>query len=283
MAHAHASHWFCEPCDQTFSTRAARRSHSNRSQRHIHDFCGWCDRFLEAGEDMNDHDEDYHYPCRACDEVCESLEDCNEHGRLYHFWCDTHERAFRSQSNYDQHMRSAAHVGLGHRCPARNCGRSFRDRATLLQHLESGTCPSGVNRRLIDDFIAKHDRHRIITTGPSRNLLVGAAPAVRYIATERSCDWTRSVHVCALCQSEHDSLQALNNHWSLPRHTYAGANGPDGRRPYKCPLSTCGRQSNTLSGVVQHAESRSCAVLQAPRVVQALDNVFGGMRLLPSY
>lgn len=133
MAHFHASHWFCErastvlevqqmmsplradpsatACDQTFSTRAARRSHSNRSQRHIHDFCGWCDRFLEAGEDMNDHDEDYHYPCRACDEVCESLEDCNEHGRLYHFWCDTHERAFRSQSNYDQVRRAISVEG----------------------------------------------------------------------------------------------------------------------------------------------------------------------------
>lgn len=86
--------------------------------------------------------------------------------------------------------------------------------------------------------------------------------------------------MCVLCQGGFTTLRGLNAHLASPRHAYAGANGTSGEKAYKCPNSACGRKFATLSGVVQHAESGSCGVLQMRGMSRALDDVLGDMRRL---
>ncbi|POY71614.1 hypothetical protein BMF94_5307 [Rhodotorula taiwanensis] len=278
MAHLHGSHWYCEPCDQIFKARASRRSHWANSKRHEDDYCGLCDKLLDACESLHEHEKDCHIGCRGCTQFFLSLEACHQHGRQVHPWCEVHKRAFQSQNNYEQHMRSAEHVGLHFPCPGANCGRKFRNRGDLTAHWEQGTCPSDINRTTIDYFIRANDKNRMITSGPPRQLLTDAASPIVYLATERSYSWTRQAYVCALCRSEHRTLHSLNQHLASPRHTHAGVG--DGLKPYKCPAATCGRHFLTLSAVIRHAEQGVCPVLQSPPMSRALDDAFGGMRQL---
>ncbi|GAA5980161.1 hypothetical protein JCM10908_001555 [Rhodotorula pacifica] len=277
--HLENAHWYCRPCDQTFASKAALNSHWSRSSRHLGRYCELCEDLIPTYEDLHGHNAQVHHPCEGCSTTFRYQRDCHQHGRVEHPWCEVHKRAFRSVQNYQAHMRSAAHVARNHACPFR-CGRAFIDRATVVQHLEAGTCSSGVNRSMIDNYLRTHDKSRFITTGSAHKLLEGPAPAIKYIASERSYDFHRAAYVCVLCNGSFGTLRGLNAHLASPRHTYAGANGPNGEKLYKCPNSACGKKFATLSGVVQHAEAGSCGVLRLGGMTTTLDSVLGNMRLL---
>ncbi|GAA5955971.1 hypothetical protein JCM8115_004376 [Rhodotorula mucilaginosa] len=279
MRHLGDAHWYCSSCDQTFGSMEARRRHWANASAHRGQFCNLCDCLIPAYEDMATDESERHWPCQGCDLIFATEGGHNRHGQQDHPWCHTHKRAFRSQANYEAHMRSSAHVGRRQPCPF-GCGHNFADRSSVAQHLEAGTCSSGVTRAMVDQFLRTHDRNRFITTGPPRQLIGGPEPVTRYIATERSYSHSRGAYVCVLCQSAFTPLRGLNAHLASPRHTYAGASGASGDKAYKCPNSACGRKLATLSGVVQHAESGSCGVLQVRGMTRALDTVLGDMRRL---
>lgn len=155
-------------------------------------------------------------------------------------------------------MRSEAHVGRTHPCPCR-CGRSFTDRATVLQHLEAGTCSSGITRADVDQAMPSIDNKRFFTTDAAASSQEKIAPA-RRVATEESHDSKRNLYVCALCNNGFKTLAGLNAHLASPRHTFPGANGSTGERRYQCPSTECDKRFATLSGAVQHAENGTCGV-----------------------
>lgn len=151
-------------------------------------------------------------------------------------------------------------------------GRSFTDRATVVQHLEAGTCSSGITRADIDQAMPSIDNRRFFTTDAAASSQGAIAPAPR-VATEDSHDLKRNVYVCALCNSGFKTLPGLNAHLASPRHTFAGANGSTGERRYKCPSTTCDKRFATLSGAVQHAENGTCGVAIVGEVNKALNSV----------
>ena len=167
-------------------------------------------------------------------------------------------------------MRSEAHVGRTHLCPCR-CGRSFTDRATVIQHLEAGTCSSGITRAAVHQAMPSIAHKRFFTTDAATSQET-IWPA-RRVATVDSHDAARNLFVCALCNSGFKTLPGLNAHLSSPRHTFAGANGSTSEKRYKCPKTTCDKRFATLSGAVQHAENGTCGVTVADEVNRALNSI----------
>ena len=148
---------------------------------------------------------------------------------------------------------SDIHNPRTHVCPGRGCKRSFVSRADLTLHWESGTCPSGVTRKGLNQAVVSSDRHNLITN-PARLLTNGSAgnyePTVMW-ATEQS--WNGYLYECVLCHKEFRMLSALNAHLKSPAHD---------KSIYRCPgaINGCNTEFRTLSALLQHIERGSCGV-----------------------
>lgn len=144
----------------------------------------------------------------------------------------------------------------------------------MILHLESGSCRSGVNRRVVDTFVREYDRNNVITN-PARLLTGGDSNSdITYIATEAS--WNGSSYECYFCHSSFRSLTSLNQHLASPRHQ---------TRNYYCHFASCRQQFTTLSGLCQHVESERCGVAKFSQVRRAIDRVLEGVqrRMLTAY
>lgn len=163
---------------------------------------------------------------------------------------------------FAQHLNSSTHRPKDVPCPG--CEETFVSRSAMVHHLEYGKCPSGVNRRIVDNAIRQYDRNNVITN-PAR-LLTGGDPSDNtYTATRRA--WNGSAFECYFCHSEFRTLPSLNQHLASPRHQ---------TKNYICPLNTCRQTFKTLSGLCQHIESEKCGVLRFKGVRRAMDKVLGG-------
>ena len=144
----------------------------------------------------------------------------------------------------------------------------------MILHLESGSCRSGVNRRVVDTFVREYDRNNVITN-PARLLTGGDSNSdITYIATEAS--WNGSSYECYFCHSSFRSLISLNQHLASPYHQ---------TKNYCCHFASCRQQFTTLSGLCQHVESERCGVAKFSQVRRAIDRVLEGAqkRMLTAY
>ncbi|GAA5900495.1 hypothetical protein JCM6882_001261 [Rhodosporidiobolus microsporus] len=278
-----SQHDYCTECDREFASPAALRSHYANSS--LHAFCTLCDTHCDDDDDLEEHQQQYHFECEACNLIFATEVGRYEHGRQSHPFCETHRRAFQSTANLRAHLDSSAHVSRNVPCPT-GCGNSFVSRSAAILHLEAGRCPSGLTRAKIDYFVQQLDRSRLITSGSQKLLPAPESRSVSsttYIATERSWDPNEGAYRCFLCSSSSrlfNSLHGLNQHLLSPKHTYSSDTFSGGDKLYKCPNVRCGRKFATLSGLVQHGESDSCGVMRVPVVQRTLDDVMGGMRML---
>ena len=109
-------------------------------------------------------------------------------------------------------------------------------------HLESGVCPSGVDRQKINRYCREVDPNHVFTT---KQIGWHDTNAATDIAT--SAAWDGSWYRCYLCQSGFDTLRGLNQHLGSPAHQ---------QKTYYCPR--CRKEYVSLSGLVNHLESESC-------------------------
>ena len=149
----------------------------------------------------------------------------------------------------------------------RGCTQSFVSKSAMILHLESGSCPSGADRTMINRWVRLNDRRNVVTV-PSR-LLTNGGDDTRYIATERS--WNGSTFECVLCHGTFGTLDALNRHLASPRHL---------ERTYRCPLQSCSITFSTLSALCQHVESERCGVLRFPAAREGMGNLLSDMSRL---
>lgn len=145
-------------------------------------------------------------------------------------------------------------------CPF--CKKGFVTASGVVIHLESGSCPSGLNRQKINEEIRRLDRNNVITRPM---ITMPGYKNVGTIATERS--WNGRQYECCLCSREFGTLQALNAHMRSPIHEQA---------MYRCPKTSCGTNFKLLSSLVQHVESESCGVMKfSKRPLRSLDYNIG--------
>lgn len=135
----------------------------------------------------------------------------------------------------------------------------------MILHLESGSCRSGVNRRVVDRYVREYDKTNVITN-PARLLTAGSEDEVAYYAS--SAAWNGSSFECYLCHSTFRTLVSLNQHLASPRHQ---------EKVYFCPLSSCRTEFPTLSALCQHIESERCGVGRFQQVRNAMDSIVGSM------
>ena len=197
----------------------------------------------------------------------------NDHIRAKHphgvWFCFQCNRSFKNWLSLTTHLRfSESHNPRTQGCPGK-CGKAFIRYADLAQHLESGACACGISRAQINRLAVEMDANRVITN-PNR-LIAGpdgflACPQImQSYATQRS--FNGLAYECMLCRSTFRSLSALNTHLGSPAHD---------EKIYRCPhqYDGCGAEFKTLSAIMQHAESGSCAIYTYQvHVARALDDL----------
>ena len=126
-----------------------------------------------------------------------------------------------------------------------------------------------MNRRMIDEAVARLDRNGILTD-PKRLIEFDTREEVLDTwATERA--WNGSAYECYLCSRKFHSLNSLNQHLRSTAHA---------EKRYRCPSvwQGCGKEFSALSGFVQHMEK--CRVHRFKgRVEPTLDDVMKGKRI----
>lgn len=169
------------------------------------------------------------------------------------------------------HLRtSALHNQRSCRCLGLGCGRSFVSHADLTLHYESGTCPSGATRRVLNDFVVRSDRNNVVTN-PAR-LIAGPSRQPEVVSLRATvAAWNGYAFECILCHKNYHSLPALNAHLNSPAHA---------DKIFRCPTqyNGCNTEFSTLSGLLQHVERSSCGVTMFQRQIRnVMDNVTQGM------
>ncbi|KZO94066.1 hypothetical protein CALVIDRAFT_539439 [Calocera viscosa TUFC12733] len=147
--------------------------------------------------------------------------------------------------------------------------------AAVVLHMESGSCPSGVNRSKIDQFMVEHDLQNVITN-PSR-LIIGPdgtrqMQSDTYIASAQA--WNGRGYECYFCHKVFDKLVHLNQHLASPKHTKPL------QKLYRCPNLACQTETVTLSAICQHIESGGCGVNRFKKVNHAMEAFVTGMNRL---
>jgi C2H2-type zinc finger len=158
-------------------------------------------------------------------------------------------------------------------CPDPGCARRFASGSALMQHFDSGSCPSRVNRHVVNRIVVRLDRNNIITNPAHLITAEGGYdaphPSLTY-ATERS--YNGSSYECFLCHREFHKLDSLNAHLQSPVHE---------DNIYRCPNHDgCKAKFSTMSALCQHAESDKCGVRRFRYVRNAMDSLLGVMHAL---
>lgn len=198
------------------------------------------------------------------------------------------------QSLHAGGSRSGPQTGQTYHCLGRTCLRTFASPSALLQHLDSGACPSGVNRHIVNSATIALDHGSAIT---NRLLRAAAGRNIHEIdPDEEEADIATRYHAqgppggrrpfllgppqlpwgvrnldelpdlcCPLCpkhSSPFRTATALYAHMTSPVHD---------ARIYHCSSTSGGSASNsnaihtsrnfsTLGALAQHLESRGCSM-----------------------
>ncbi|PCH35671.1 hypothetical protein WOLCODRAFT_50037, partial [Wolfiporia cocos MD-104 SS10] len=218
---------YCNRCDLVFTSERALQMHKQRS--------------------------DAHHICEICeDKDLTTQKGLIQHNRQKHWYCSECNRVFQSESNLQSHMNSALHRGRTIACMGEGCSKTFPTMEALLQHFESGTCPSGITREGLDRTLAHIDQNRIFTN-PAR-LTRGSGNHSNGSCTVPNAtvqNWNGRAYECPRCDREFRTLDALDKHMQSPTHA---------EKTYRCPrgCSGCGKKFRTASALMQHANNGSC-------------------------
>ncbi|KAG2115401.1 hypothetical protein BD769DRAFT_1629953 [Suillus cothurnatus] len=205
-----ANHWECHRCQLDFESRLGLKEHYVQSPNHH--YCQYCKIHLDSASDLQEHYEDEHPYCSSCEKVFKNDFGLHEHNRQKHanVYCVECKRLFRSPSNLQSHLNSSTHRSKDTICPFNGCGLAFINNSALILHLESGSCRSGVNRRVVDNWSSRgtgRPMNVFFVTPEFRSLM----DLNRHLASPRHQE---KVYRCPLstCQTHFVSLSGLCQH-----------------------------------------------------------------------
>ncbi|KAJ9111319.1 hypothetical protein QFC20_002610 [Naganishia adeliensis] len=250
VLHKDRIHHYCVPCDRLFRNENGLQNHLNTAAVHTYQARSTTTYSREiiplytTFEIAPPPD----FPCRSCNQAFNAFRQLEQHRLTYH----------REIKN--------------HACPF--CGSRHASLSAVTAHLESGACPSGANRHCVDERIIR------ATTGTSSGVAnaivprgaVPPGPPTIYRATEMARN-SYGRYGCYFCPGmDFATLYQLNQHLESPKHS--------NRTPgmYTCPK--CQTKTQTLSGLIQHAEMGGCGVRRDARVQVALEGLTQGMKQL---
>ncbi|KAF8421671.1 hypothetical protein EV426DRAFT_608667 [Tirmania nivea] len=199
---------------------------------------------------------------------------------------DTDSPAASSQYLHESHpVEGPGSEPQTYHCPGRTCPRIFASPSALLQHLDSGACPSGINRHIVNSATIELDHssaitNRLLRAATSRNIhevnpdeeeagiatryRAQASPGGPFLTGIGNLDELPDLS-CPLCpksRSPFRTVAALHAHMTSPVHD---------ARIYHCTSTSSGLASNsdakhvsrnfsTLGALAQHLESKGCVM-----------------------
>ncbi|KAJ2893059.1 hypothetical protein MKZ38_009079 [Zalerion maritima] len=179
------AHHCCLRCKKNFHTSSTKLKVHQRKTGHC--YCGDCD---QAFPDLLHHQgETGHageFGCCDCDHKFPSSYMLKKHLKRKNC-CGKKEKKgekrvqssatsatcskcnveFQSRNALRRHRKFTGHGTETVRklqCAGTGCVRLFKCPSSMIQHLESGRCASGLKRKQLHEMVAEHDRDRLITT-----------------------------------------------------------------------------------------------------------------------
>ena len=275
---AHADDHECNYCYESFRWEENRDKHEKQKHWHHCQSCNWKFKFPR---DLNSHVLQQHpKECDICDKKFGQQSALDQHMNTavgHQNYCYQCKRAFinpnalkmvsvivrcgRSVPHSDsekKHLKSSVHKGRNVKCPW--CPDKFTNLTGVTLHLESGRCPSGIDRQKIDNYCRQVDRDHVFTNRqiewPTSKSYEPAA------ATNNAWNEKRGSFVCCICHSGFSHLAALNQHLNSPVHQ---------QKIYHCPR--CKVRFVALSALVNHLESESCGPFRSNAMAGSLGTV----------
>ncbi|KAJ5963477.1 zinc finger protein [Penicillium vulpinum] len=292
----------CDSCKECFRNRKQLRRHQEST---THCFCRPCNLYFESTNALRKHElapgHVGQFHCCDCDRDFVNSSALEQHlqNKIHTFTkrpkegyvCEQCDRGFSSQNALNQHRGSLVHRPLSDlECIDPKCRKRFKSPSSLLHHLESGTCRSGMNRDKLNGLICAYDTDQIISIRgqPQIAAFDDTTSTCSDSSTESEIIYTPCSTVsgrslspvgtavrsysskpkkflgigCSECTRTFKSLEALDQHRQSAAHSSALFNCPAplliGNSAAPIPLSSL-RSFNTVSGLVQHLESGACA------------------------
>ncbi|KAI9923910.1 hypothetical protein ASPWEDRAFT_38618 [Aspergillus wentii DTO 134E9] len=286
-------HISCDGCGQFFSSTANLTLHQEVTG---HCYCGECDKFFIDSQALNQHmNSPRHigqFHCCDCDRDFVNENALNQHlrdkvhviDRGADLRCKDCDREFGDERALQQHRDSIVHRPISNiKCIAPGCNRKFKSPSSMLHHLESGGCRSGLNRHDIDLLIRENDVDGIITSPDELNISFiegssGTSTPGEAVYTPSSSSYgdtpsdsdsdsligaleKKSGIRCYKCPQStrvFGSYQALQQHLDSPAHASIIYHCPISLLPGISSSSKLRKSFSTLSGLAQHLESGAC-------------------------
>ncbi|KAG7009721.1 hypothetical protein G7Y79_00002g008360 [Physcia stellaris] len=153
-------------CGRTFTGNGMRNHLDNASQHTNEIECRWCWARWPShdGRRRLQHEQREHWlSCGSCTCIFENESALQVHKEEEHppNYCYECQRSFMNLNNLNQHLKSSTHVGKPAKCPW--CPCKFTNLTGVCLHLESGACPSGINRQKIDNYCRQIDTQHFFT------------------------------------------------------------------------------------------------------------------------
>ncbi|MCJ1453311.1 hypothetical protein MMC28_003657 [Mycoblastus sanguinarius] len=193
-------HCYCVECDLFFKSPAGAGKHRKQwHPRELKEFsCCECGKEFDDELVLEEHLADEckvvptgKFACQVCPEVLEDVMALDYHIKCAHgadqrerfvytseTWkiraCYICQRIFGSARALNSHLDSVKHKPLSNLpCLASSeCKKHFVSPSGLLNHLESGSCRSGLNRQKINQLVLEKDSDSLISGGPNDSAVI---------------------------------------------------------------------------------------------------------------
>ncbi|KAI0796968.1 hypothetical protein C8Q75DRAFT_742876 [Abortiporus biennis] len=197
------------------------------------------------------------FRCTRCRVSFPEYHNLREHHLSAHNSCLDCKRSFNDKHSLDRHLRtSLAHkTSFSHNaqkkvsCPMPSCSFQANNYSTLVEHLESSRCKSGVNKYWMDIRMANNED---FVDRPPLHLI---GDVTKECSTVQVPDQSgKLIHMvqCRHCEpvKRFPNMKYFKYHWNSAAH----------RAVYRCPghLNGCGNKFWTLSALIQHIEAGKC-------------------------
>jgi hypothetical protein len=132
------------------------------------------------------------------------------HRRKEECICEKCNRKSPNKSALKQHQNSLAHHPIRNlRCVDAQCDKRFECSSSLLYHLESGACPSGIDRDQLNTLICAYNTDQMISSqnhigafDDARSEISGSSSATQAIDTLSSTSSDMSLSVSQMVLSD---------------------------------------------------------------------------------
>lgn len=214
----HIAHVRKVPHDEQYQCCDCKQEYVDQHSLTTH--CCVCDRFYRKQADLAQH------VASSQSHVARARASGFQPQLTGRYKCSECRMTFQDQTPLTKHVKSKHKPKRTLSCPIGKKCRKFASASALLNHLESGSCKSGMNREKLNQLIIYHDEHRHITcvnAATIDDLLRKTEPAS--LGTS-ACSW-RNETDCDPRAVLTPSSQSINESQSYP-FNYSAISSDDG-------------------------------------------------------